>query len=139
VKEKVAAKKTSKENTTKITEEQMDTPTMDNQLIAGFDTYAKEGLISADAAARVLATLWDKHLDFTDLDCRIPSNALDWQRFKGAAAQLVAERAGVDPILKRMFDTVAGEPDAIFVTLQQSTEQKDTPQRSGSASLSTGM
>ena len=112
-------KKTSKENTTKITEEQMDTPTMDSQIIAGFDTYAEEGLISADAAARVLATLWDKHLDFTDFDCRIPSNALDWQRFKGGTAQLVAERGGVDPILKRMFDTVAGEPDALFVTLQQ--------------------
>ena len=98
-------------------------PVNQRQLAAGVDTYADTSLISGDAAAHILRTLWAGHFDFPDFNARTPADALEWDRFKATAGELVAERGGVDPALKRMFDIVAGESDALFITIQQLTDR----------------
>lgn len=88
-------------------------------LKAGFETYQKESKISAAAAAEVISTISGGDFDFTDFECRTESDPLDWDRFESSGRKLICERGAFDQTLKAMFDTVANEVNAQYVTKLQ--------------------
>lgn len=85
----------------------------------GCELYGRNQVLSGDAAARIIRTVHDIPCAFTDFDCKTPDEPLSFDRFKQSADRITDQAVGVDPMLKQMFDFVGGQPDSLFVTLQQ--------------------
>lgn len=85
----------------------------------GHQLYGRNGVLSGDAAARIVRTVLDLPCTFTDFDCKTPSESIAFEQFVRVADRITNRVVGVDPLLKQIFDTVGEQPDSLFVTLRQ--------------------
>ena len=85
----------------------------------GYELYEQQGILSGDAAARIVRTVLNVPCSFVDFDCKTPGEPLSFDQFQRTADQIASRTVGVDPMLKLIFDTVGGQPDSLFATLRQ--------------------